>query len=274
MRKIGPLLTLAVNDCLIHLFETTVSERLLEEVRCRDALLKKAVGSMSTDDVRTRIMQAAGPVFADKGFQSATVREICQAADVNLAAINYYFGDKERLYIETVKRAQRLVAERFPMPTWPAGTTAEDRLAEYVETLLTRMLDNHQMPWQSRLMMREILDPTTACQELAEEYFRPQFALLLSILGELGGDAVEPHLLEQFAFSIVGQCVYYRVGRPIVECLIPKQQRAEHYSTRQLAAQVTLFSLAAIRNWSRESARQEKPIDHRVAPRKGSVKVV
>lgn len=228
---------------------------------------------MSTDDVRTRIMQAAGPVFADKGFQSATVREICQAADVNLAAINYYFGDKERLYIETVKCAQRLVAERVPMPTWAEGTTAEERLAEYIETLLSRMLDNHQMPWQSRLMMREILDPSTACQELAEEYFRPQFTLLLSIVRELAGPAVPQHELEKFAFSVVGQCVYYRVGRPIFECLISEEERDQHYSTRQIAAHIMRFSLTALQNWTPSPARPERPADPRSAARKDSVNV-
>ena len=62
---------------------------------------------MTTDDARTRMLNAAGPIFADKGFAAATVREICQQAEVNLAGVNYYFGDKERLYIETVKSAHR-----------------------------------------------------------------------------------------------------------------------------------------------------------------------
>ncbi len=201
---------------------------------------------MSNEDARSRILQAAGLVFAEKGFQSATVREICQAAEVNLAAINYYFGDKERLYIETVKRAQQLLVERVPMPSWQAGTSAADRLAAFIETMLTRMLEEHQAPWQSRLMMREILDPSAACQELVEDYFRPQFLVLLGILRELAGKDIEGHDLEQLAFSVVGQCVYYRVGRAIVGCLIPERQRADHYSTPQLAAHITRFSLAAL----------------------------
>lgn len=220
---------------------------------------------MSTDDAKARILHAAGPIFADKGFQAATVREISQAADVNLAAINYYFGDKERLYIETVKSAQHLLAERVPMPSWPEGTTAEERLAAFIEILLTRMLENHETPWQSRMMMREILDPSSACQELAEEYFRPQFTILLTILGELAGDDISPHELEQIGFSIVGQCVYYRVGRPIVDCLISEPERTAHYTTRQLAAHVTRFSLAALQGWNPDTPRYNLPPGRRNA---------
>lgn len=205
---------------------------------------------MSTDDARSRIMQSAGPVFADRGFQAATVRDICQAAGVNQAAINYYFRDKERLYIETVKAAQQRVIERIPMPSWSEGTPATERLTAFIETLLTRVLVGHEAPWQSRLMIREILNPSRACQELVEEYFRPQFAMLLEILRELTGEQAESHELEQIGLSIVGQCVYYRVGQPIVDCLIPQNDRDEHYTTQKLAKHITRFSLAAIRDWT------------------------
>jgi len=207
---------------------------------------------MVLDDARNRILQAAGPVFADKGFQGATVREICQAARVNAAGINYYFGDKERLYIETVKCAQRLQIERVPMPSLAAEASAEERLTAFVTTMLTRMLE-HETPWQSRLMMREILAPSAACQELVEEYFRPQFEFLCDILRELAakwiGRQVQEHELQQFAFSVVGQCVHYRVGNAIVTRLIPAEERAAHYRTAQLANHVTRFTLAALRGW-------------------------
>ena len=205
---------------------------------------------MSTDDARTRILQAAGPVFADRGFQSATIRDICHAASVNQAAVNYYFRDKERLYIETVKAAQQRLIERVPMRSWPEGTPAVQRLSAFIETLLTRVLEGHEAPWQSRLMVREILNPSAACQELVEEYFRPQFAMLLDILRQLAGERLEAHELEQIGFSIVGQCVYYRVGQPIVDCLIPQGERDEHYSTQQLATHITRFSLGALQAWN------------------------
>ena len=73
---------------------------------------------MPNDDTATRILDAAGPIFADKGFDRATVRDICQAAGVNLAGVNYYFRDKERLYIEAVKQAAKLRQSQVPMPQW------------------------------------------------------------------------------------------------------------------------------------------------------------
>jgi AcrR family transcriptional regulator len=107
-----------------------------------------------SDDARNRILNSAGPIFAERGFQAATVRDICDAAGVNVASINYYFGDKEHLYIETVKRAQQLKAARFPLPEFDRNQPAETSLKKYVHALLTRMVGDTEVAWQSRLMMR------------------------------------------------------------------------------------------------------------------------
>lgn len=209
---------------------------------------------MTNDDAKTRMLQAAGPIFADKGFAATTVREICQQAEVNLASVNYYFGDKERLYIETIKTAHRNRTEQAPMPEWDENTTAEQRLRDFVHNLLTRMLGVPSSPWQMRLMMREVLNPTAACKEVVEEYFRPHFELLLSIVSELLPANAPRHICEQIGFSIVGQCLYYRVASKVVSLLVDEQRRQEHYSIDKLAEHIANMTLAALANeafWSR-----------------------
>ena len=65
------------------------------------------MASNDLDTKRQRIVDAAGEMFAERGFEATTVRDICQAAEANIAAVNYYFGDKQRLYVEAVVRAHR-----------------------------------------------------------------------------------------------------------------------------------------------------------------------
>lgn len=66
-----------------------------------------------TDDRHTtkeRLLDAAEQLFAAKGFEDVSVRELAAAADVNVAAVNYHFQGKDNLYCEVIKR--RFVAQR------------------------------------------------------------------------------------------------------------------------------------------------------------------
>ena len=195
---------------------------------------------------RERILSAAGREFAERGYESATVRDICLAAGVNVAAVNYYFGDKQRLYIESVKHAHEQRAGQVPLPEWTAGTPPQQKLRDFVGNLLERMLGFGQPPWQVRLMMREVLHPTDACRELVEDYVRPRFELLVSILDELVDDRLSQTELRRVALSIIGQCFLYRAAGDVVGMLVPREELESHHSLAPLADHVTSYALAAL----------------------------
>lgn len=196
------------------------------------------------DDTKVRILEAAGRTFADRGFRDATVRDICQAAGANLAAVNYHFGDKQRLYIESVKLAHAHLMRQVPLPEWSPGTPAAVKLHGFIYAFMCRVL-NRDDNWQRRLMLREIGQPSAACEELAREYIRPQFAVLLGILDELLPRDTPDVVRHRTAFSIVGQCLHYLIAAPIVRWLIPPEEFAR-YNPEQLAAHVWRFSLQGL----------------------------
>ncbi len=195
--------------------------------------------------MRDKILDSAGRVFAERGYKSATIRQICQAADANVAAVNYYFGDKEQLYLETVKQAHLRLTAQFPLVAWEEHATAAAKLKGFVAALLARMIGGKATRWEQQLMLREVLHPTRACRELVEQYFRPQLELLLRIVGELLPDDTPAHRQRQVAFSIIGQCLFYRIAGDIVEMMAPKDDQ-NHFAIEKLADHITAFSLAAI----------------------------
>jgi AcrR family transcriptional regulator len=200
----------------------------------------------AADDTATRVLNAAGLIFAEKGFKDATVREICRAAGVNLASVNYYFRDKERLYIETVKRAAQLRMEQAPMPAWPPATPTAIKLRSFIHTILTRMLSVERAPWQVRLMQREVLAPSSACRELVEGYIRPQFELLQRIISEAVPPDTPAHARRKIAFSVIGQCLHYRLTGEVVGMLVPPDELTTRFTIDELADHIAAFSLAAL----------------------------
>lgn len=201
---------------------------------------------MATDVDATpeRVIEAAGQVFAEKGFECATVREICRRGKANLAAINYHFGDKRRLYIEAVTRAHVNRSGQFPLPEWPPETPVEQKLFDFVHTLLKRMIAPQGSKWEGALMIRELASPSEACQQLVRDYIRPQFEILGKILAELMPEAT-PEKRHLVAFSVVGQCLHYRVTEPVTRLLVSEGEFGR-YSPEHLAEHITDLTLRGI----------------------------
>ena len=203
---------------------------------------------MSTNEIdttRERIVEAAGEIFAERGFDGTTVRDICQRAGANIAAVNYYFGDKQRLYVEAVVRAHRWRMEQARLPEWSEGTPAETKLADFIATFFRRVLTGPDDTWHTKLVMREMANPTAACAELVQSSIRPQFEILLAILRELLPADVSAQRLRLTAFSVVGQCLFYHFADPVVRNLLTSKEYSE-LDVAKLAQHILDFSLASL----------------------------
>src|SRR5271170_3559202 len=97
-------------------------------------------GQMAT---RQHLLAAAGEVFAEVGFRAATVREICERAGANIAAVNYHFGDKERLYRAVLQETYQAAVGKYPADYGLRDdATAEERLRAFVHSLLLRIFSD------------------------------------------------------------------------------------------------------------------------------------
>jgi len=61
--------------------------------------LAKPIGQKAQTGTREKLMIAAEPLFAEKGVEAVSIRDIASAAGVNSALIAYHFGGKDELFI-------------------------------------------------------------------------------------------------------------------------------------------------------------------------------
>jgi TetR/AcrR family transcriptional regulator, regulator of cefoperazone and chloramphenicol sensitivity len=201
------------------------------------------------DDPQETLLEAAGAVFAEKGFDQATVREICQKAGLNIAAVNYYFRDKKALYLEAVKLAH-CTGGQLPQFDAPADVPPEQLLEEFIRQMMGMMLDQVRPSWHIELMMREMARPTDACVELVRSFIGPMFDTLRRIIVPLLPPDLSPFDVNLHAFSIVAQCLLYRYHRPIGRILVGEETYACLFNVDRLTRHITDFSLAALRGAS------------------------
>jgi AcrR family transcriptional regulator len=204
---------------------------------------------------RQRLLEVAGEVFAEQGFRSATIRDICARAGANVAAVNYHFGDKERLYLAVLEHAHSTALGRYPPDLGTTGdSSAEERLRAFVRSFLLRMLDEGVPAWLGKLMAREMIEPTAALDGLVERVMRPLFVQLVGIVEELSGAGTDPERVRLCAKSVVGQVLFYRHAQECLRRLEPAEPRDSERIER-LADHVTIFSLAAIRGMSKDGSK-------------------
>jgi AcrR family transcriptional regulator len=211
-------------------------------------VLSPRPGTHRAEKTRQDIINAAGPLFADKGYKETTVAEICRAAGVNQAAISFHFGGKEQLYLALVRFGYEYALQQVPMPQWPAGTPAAVKLRDFIVTLLRRAVADREPRWPCLLIMREVVQPSKACAEFVRGFVQPNAELLQGILQELLPADLPEEPRRLVAFSIIGQCVFYRVARGVLEFLTNggAPLHFDEPRVQLLAEHISRFSLAAL----------------------------
>ncbi len=214
------------------------------------------VAPAKTDEaqVKTRqqLIEAAGEVFATVGFRAATVRAICDRAGANIAAVNYHFGDKEKLYLEVLRFTQEQALEKYPTDLGlKKDASPELRLKAFISSFLFRIFDEGPIAWHGKLMSREMIEPTAALDALVAEKIRPQAQQLSSIIRELLGSSATVRQARLCGMSVVSQCLFYHHCRPVVSRLFPEQKFGRS-DIESLADHITRFSIAAIRQLAKK----------------------
>ncbi|AMV39768.1 CerR family C-terminal domain-containing protein [Planctomyces sp. SH-PL62] len=194
------------------------------------------------ETTKDRLIEAAGREFAEKGFDQARIRTICERAGANLAAVNYHFGDKERLYREVLLEAYRRRSS-VVLPSLGDATAAE-KLRAFIRFFFNQVVAlKEEDSWQTRMMAREVSDPTSALDEVIRDWVRPRFEMLKSIMREIRPEA-DDRRLNALCFSVVGQCLMYRLARTVTgrligpegDGLLDDDYLADHVATFTLAA--------------------------------------
>jgi AcrR family transcriptional regulator len=192
------------------------------------------------------IIDAAGPLFAEQGYKATTIAQICKASRANQAAVSFHFGGKEQLYVALVHRAYQIGLEQVPLPQWEPGTPAPQRLHDFVLAFLRRCIADREPRWPCQLIMREVIEPTAACEDFVEGYVRPNLGLLQTILTDLLPVGFPESRLRLIAGSIIGQCLHYRVARHVIRLIEHQEVRYDEEHLQGLADHITAFTLAAL----------------------------
>jgi TetR/AcrR family transcriptional regulator, regulator of cefoperazone and chloramphenicol sensitivity len=205
-------------------------------------------------ETRQRLLNAAFELFAERGFNNVTVRELCQVAGANVAAVNYHFRDKLGLYKEVVEMAANamhrgkveVIEAAEPLPP-------EERLRTYIRLTLHHLLDPHEESWMEKLIAREMMDPTPALDLIIEKGIKPTSQRMGSMVSELLGASLHDDRVWQCFLSVQAQCLFYKMSKPVSARMAPAGFEYTPQVIDALAEHIADFSLAGIRAVAQKS---------------------
>ena len=164
-------------------------------------------------NTRERLLDAARELFAERGFHNATVRDIAARARTNLASINYYFGSKDDLYREVMRRSYRRIAEAEQTEAGAAldcRMPPEERLRNFVRGLIPASEATGEDEQHRRLIAWEHLAPTGAVASIEEIEIMPHLESAKEIVRTFLPDDTSADDLAATALWLTGQCLIFR----------------------------------------------------------------
>jgi AcrR family transcriptional regulator len=201
---------------------------------------------------RERLLDAAERLFAEKGFAAASVRDITAAASSNVAAVNYHFGGKHRLYNEVFRRRMAAMREqRITSVLQARGESAslDEVLRAFATAFLQPLVERGSGRLLIELISREMLDPQLPHELFLAEVVGPvQEVLVEAIIAVTPGlEAAQAHLC---VISIVGQLL--QIAHRLRRRELSPGWGAELPPLPEMVDQIVRFSAAGVRACARK----------------------
>jgi AcrR family transcriptional regulator len=172
------------------------------------------------DKTRARLIDAAGRVIADVGFDRALGRDIAAAAGTNPAAINYHFGGRDRLYRAVLLEAeQRLVTVDQIREVRRRGGSPAQTLRDVIALAVRNVAGREG--WHFSVILREIAAPTAVLDELFAEELAPKMVEVLAVVAAVMALPHTHPAVRRGMVSLASQIAFLFQNRYMLGKLLP-----------------------------------------------------
>jgi AcrR family transcriptional regulator len=173
------------------------------------------------EETRWRLLQAAAEVFAGVGYHAATTREICKRAEVNLASIHYYYGDKAELYREVFRLPFLSECNAFAALDIEQVSLEEALPSFYLWFFPPVAEEDPMLQLFLRLHAREEAEPSGVLGDAMVQAFRPNHEKMQAFLCREFGLKKPDAEIDRLTFAVLGLATVYFNNRTALEYFAP-----------------------------------------------------
>lgn len=173
---------------------------------------------------RERLLEVAGQLFAEKGFDRTTSKEITEQAGANSAAVNYYFEGIEGIYAAVVEEAASLlVTSKQMQEVVGVHQDARGKLEAYLGLFVKSLTSPASSSWKLRILAREFSAPNLANQTPRKKERHQKISMLKGIVSDLMGLPEDHPSVARGCVSVLAPCFILLIGdRPTLKRAFPQ----------------------------------------------------
>ncbi|WP_371381034.1 TetR/AcrR family transcriptional regulator [Sporomusa aerivorans] len=177
------------------------------------------------NDTRSKLLEIATPLFATKGFTAVSIRELTDAAQINVSAISYHFNGKEGLYQAVLAEQLAPILQALQAAKSNAALSPIERLTFYANQI-ARI--HAQRPFLARFMISEVTNPTNYGGPIIEAHLSQVYEFMKDTLQEgiTQGNFRADLNLNYAAISLAGILNFYFITKPLIQKFIPLKPEA------------------------------------------------
>jgi AcrR family transcriptional regulator len=189
-------------------------------------------------DKRDHIIKKAVELFAEKGFEGSSIRDLAAKADVNVAMVNYYFGSKEKLFEALVEKRALFMSQLIENVITNKSLLPIEQLDRIIEGYIIRFLAD---PQYHRVLQQELLitQREQMHEKIIELIAKNAFEIIQIIKRGIKSkvfNKVDPELV--FA-SILGTISQVLMSRSLCLKIMNKPKDYDPYSDKQFHQRLT-----------------------------------
>jgi AcrR family transcriptional regulator len=215
-------------------------------------MIKNENSEAEAHNARSRLVISALRLFAEKGFEAATTREICEAAGTNISAISYYFGDKAGLYRSVFTEPIGETKRHSDMASY-SGLPLAEALDRFFTEFLEPLKKGPEIRLVMKLHFREMIEPTGIRQQETGSKIKSQHEILVAIIKDHLGLQRMDIDVHRLAFAVIGMAVYFYVGQEVVSGISPQIVNTPK-ALDVLAERLATYAVSMIEDESRRRA--------------------
>ena len=159
---------------------------------------------MDLNDKQLKIMETAEELFAEKGFSGTSVRDIADAADVNVAMISYYFGSKEKMLESLFTYRSESTMMKLESMFNNTSLTPLEKVNQMIDYYIDKFLN--QQCFHKIMVREQVANQRHAISDTIQQYKKRNQALVKQLIheGQKNGDFIKNVDIPLLMATLVG----------------------------------------------------------------------